>query len=163
MKIIRNLTAALIAAVATTMPALARVDPGTSQLLQTVDATSVTVVMNDRECDKGNYYGSWNRRTLVLRLCTFGEVDAEDHDTVRHEVWHIIQQCTHPDFSHPVPVFTGNDYEDYILANISARDLQRILKSYPKAHQVVEVEAFVAANQLTSSDIEQVFKERCLS
>ena len=56
-----------------------------------------------------------------------------------------------------------NDYEDYILANISARDLQRILKSYPKAHQVVEVEAFVAANQLTSSDIEQVFKERCLS
>ena len=83
--------AALIAASTLSMPAIATVDSGTPQLLQTLTEYGVTVLYNPAACSKG-WQGQYTTEK-VLSLCYSGQPDASDYDTVRHETFHFLQHC----------------------------------------------------------------------
>ena len=156
------MTAAL-AACSIALPATATVQPGTLSLIKTV-AGSLNVVMNDTSCTPG-MAGSYQLSTKTLTLCPGSDVDADDHDTVRHEVWHAVQHCLTKDINKGLePVVTKNtdDWWDFIGSNLSLKTAAWIHESYPKSHWDVEYEAFVMASTLTSAQIEEMFIRSCV-
>jgi len=158
----RFITAAL-AACSIALPATATVQPGTLSLIKTV-AGSLNVVMNDTSCTPG-MAGSYQLLTKTLTLCPGSDVDADDHDTVRHEVWHAVQHCLTEDINKGLePVVTKNtdDWWDLIGSNLSLKTAAWIHESYPKSHWDVEYEAFVMASTLTSAQIEEMFIRSCV-
>jgi len=160
----KSLLLAAAAAVTVAMPATAKVDPGTQQLLLTL-SQHINVKINSNDCNIGpKHFGSWDPNNLTMVLCTHGEVDAEDHDTVRHEAWHVVQHCLTPKGSRLVdPVFTGQEYQDVILARITNAQLQRLMTIYPPSHHASEVEAFVVAAHVDAAAIEQAFLDACVN
>ena len=158
----KRFLAALVAAATVAAPASARVDDGTPELLRTVDQY-VTVKVDPPRCDAGGVHGSWHPASATLTLCTHGEVDAEDHDTVRHEVWHIVQTCLTPDGAdrlHPV-IRNSKDWDELVLANISSRKLNWIIDNYPMHHVPAEIEAYVMAEHLSASQVQSAFIRNC--
>ena len=158
----KRFLAALVAAATVAAPVSARVDDGTPELLRTVDQY-VNVHVDPPRCNTADYHGSWAPATDTLTLCTHGSIDAEDHDTVRHEVWHIVQTCLTPSHSrylHPVITDTGK-WKTMVMDNISNSELQWIIYSYPEAHVHAEIEAFVMAEQLTASQVQDAFIRSC--
>ena len=91
----KKLCVAAVAAMATLIPVGAEVQPGTSSLIETIDAIGILVTINHEECAAGIYNGQyrWLGFQRELRLCPGRTVDARDHETVRHEVIHAIQHC----------------------------------------------------------------------
>ncbi len=91
-------------------------------------------------------------------------MDGEDHDTVRHEVWHIVQHCLSDKSATTLqPVFKDPDaYQKEILSRISGNDLQRVLRMYPPRQHYSEVEAFVIASHMTADEIRQYFIKACV-
>ena len=83
--------AALIAATTISMPAVAKVDAGTPQLLQTLTEYGITIEYNPSHCSNG-YAGRYTTAKLMT-LCYKGKPTAFDHDTVRHETMHVLQHC----------------------------------------------------------------------
>ena len=162
MNLFKSLGLAASATLLAVAPALAKIDPGTTRLLQTVDEY-VTVKVDPTECTT-DFYGYWSPSTLELVLCTHGSVDGEDHDTVRHEVWHIVQHCLTPKTSRTLqPVFKDPEaYKQEILSRISKGDLQRVLRMYPPRMHYSEVEAFVVASTLTADEIREAFTKACV-
>ena len=158
----KRFLAALIAAATVTAPASARVDPGTTELLRTVDEY-VNVSIDPPRCDSGEFMGSWSPRTTTLTVCTQGSVDAEDHDTVRHEVWHIVQMCKTPSHAkHLYPVIRDTqDWERYVLSNISQSQIDSIIRNYPEHHVIPEIEAYVMAAELTAKQVQNEFIRHC--
>ena len=163
MNIFKSLATALTACAVTVAPSLARIDAYTDNLLRTVDNSSVTVLIDPHYCDN-SIYGSWNPQELELVVCTHGSVDAEDHDTVRHEVWHIVQHCmTDRDATSLQPIFRDpQEYRDEILSRISKEKVRKIMDAYPEFMHLVEIEAFVAAATLTSQEVEAAFIKACI-
>ena len=158
---IKRLLTAIAAASITVAPALAKVDPGTADMLDTID-NHVLVQYNTKECD-GSFYGYYDRKNNKMLLCFEGEPDAEDHDTVRHETWHVIQHCLTPANSMLEPVFdTPEKFHEHVLPYISTAELVEIMQAYPKRSHEVEIEAFVMANILTAEQVEDAFVEACL-
>ena len=69
MKLFRSIAAATVAAVSISVPALAKVDPGTPQLLQTLDEYGITILYNPSTCGQGfmGRYSTEKVMTLLLR------------------------------------------------------------------------------------------------
>ena len=86
---------------------MAEVQPGTYDLIQTVKS-HMTVEIDTPFCDKQEgVAGAFDPKNERIVLCPRGSVDADDHDTVRHEVWHVVQYCLTPrDSKVLAPVFT---------------------------------------------------------
>ena len=158
----KRLLAALVAAATVAAPVSARIDDGTPELLRTVDQY-VNVHVDPPRCSSGEYAGSWQPSTDTLTLCTHGSIDADDHDNVRHEVWHIIQTCiTPPRAKYLQPVIDNSNYwKTMVVDNLTASELQWIIDTYPTAHVPPEMEAFVIAEQLTASQVRDMFIRAC--
>ena len=160
----RFMTAAL-AAVSFALPVSAEIQPGTPQLIKTV-AKHMTVVFNKgATCSNPGVVGSYQLSNKTLTLCPGLEVDADDHDTVRHEVWHAIQHClSSPGATslEPVVEVGTKDYWNLVADNLSIKQAKFIQESYPERHWHVENEAFVAASTLTSAQIEDIFIKSCV-
>ena len=87
----KKLLLGLLAPLMVLSPASAEVQPGTYDLIDTVD-NYFTVDIDSPHCDTNlQMVGSFAPSTETLTLCPRGNVTADDHDTVRHEVWHVIQ------------------------------------------------------------------------
>ena len=158
---IKKLLTAIAAASITVAPALAKVDPGTADMLDTID-DHVLVQYNTKECD-GSFYGYYDRRNNKMLLCFEGEPDAEDHDTARHETWHVIQHCVSPDAKTLQPIFdTPETFKEHVLSYISAAEVVNIMEAYPEHAHNAEIEAFVMANVLTAEEVENAFVKACL-
>ena len=159
---IKKLLSAFAVACVTAAPAMAKVDPGTPDLLNTID-DHVNVQYNTTECDTGEFYGYYNRRTNKMLLCYEGVPDAEDHDTARHETWHVIQHCVSPDAKTLQPIFdTPETFKEHVLPYISAAEVVNIMEGYPEHAHNAEIEAFVMANVLTAEEVENAFVKACL-
>jgi hypothetical protein len=150
-----------LAACFTVLPSLARVDPGTADLLHLVDSYGVDVRFNTSSCD-GSKHGSFGVRNSIpiLTLCIDkNNVTAEDHDTVRHEVWHYVQYCATPSTSnvlHPL-LKDRTKHAELTRYALSGLAIERIRDNYRDDDERVELEAFAAAELFTADFIgEQV-------
>jgi len=157
---------ALMATIAMAIPAMAEVQPGTPNLIDKVN-DHLTVKIDDPFCDRHEgAAGAFNRGTMVINLCPRGAVDADDHDTVRHEVWHVIQHCLTPKTSkylNTVMAVGSSDWNQHILGNLSYSRVQWIRESYPTTHHNAELEAFAVAQTLTATQISELFTKLCLN
>jgi hypothetical protein len=163
--IIRPLLLATALLVSTCTPAFAKKDPGAQQLLKTV-SEHVTVHVNPKRCDTGKFYGSYHWKQQVLTLCVQSPATPNDYDTLRHEVWHIVQSCLTPANSkllYPVMDVDQKEWHTHVLSSISASVLTQIQEDYPKTHWDAEIEAYSTAKTFTSAQIEKFFKDACLS
>ena len=144
-------------------PAIGEVQDGTYALLNTVEET-INIDYNPRKCDLRPIDGSYNLQTRTITLCTGPEVDANDHDTVRHEVWHAIQHCTTPpNYEGLRPVISVNDpaWINTIGQFLSVAQVASIRENYPKYAWDVEMEAHAIANSLSAEEIEEIFLLTC--
>jgi len=157
---------ALMATMAMATPAMAEVQPGTYDLIQTVKA-HMTVEIDTPFCDKEEgVAGAFDPKNQRIVLCPRGTVDADDHDTVRHEVWHVIQYCLTPSNSQVLaPIFEpgSKEWRTIILDGLSQRQVDKIKDVYPVAHHNVEIEAFSVAQNLTAKQISNYFIKACIN
>jgi hypothetical protein len=157
---------ALFASMAIVSPAMAEVQPGTYDLIQTVKA-HMTVDIDTPFCDEQTgAAGAFDPKNERIILCPRGKVTADDHDTVRHEVWHVIQYCLTPNNSKVLaPVFEPGttEWRTVILDGLSQRQIDKIKDVYPVAHHNVEIEAFSVARNLNAKQISKYFMQACIN
>ena len=103
------------------------------------------------------------RREFIV--CTGAEVDANDHDTVRHETVHAIQHCVN--VARGTDIFTPvMDYDrltDMVNTHMSAEKVTWIKSVYPQSHWWVEFEAFLIADLASASELMEMFSDACLA
>ena len=154
-----------LAATFTALPVLSRVDPGTSDLLHLVDSYGVDVRFNTAMCG-GENAGSFkvDNYIPIITLCVDSDnITSDDHDTVRHEVWHYLQYCATPKTSnllHPV-LKDRQKHAEFISYGLSGLAIERIRDNYRDDHERPELEAFAAAELFSAEFIGQQVREHC--
>ena len=154
-----------LAACFTAIPAMARLDDGTYDLLRLVESYGVDIRFNTAICD-GSKQGSFKvtKGLPILSLCIDPDnITADDHDTVRHEVWHFIQYCKTPESStvlHPL-LKDKAKYNELIHYGLSGFTIDSIRSDYPDDHELVELEAFAAAELLSAKFIGETVVNHC--
>ena len=158
----RLLTAAL-AAVSFAMPVSAKVDPGTTQLLQTLTEYGITIEYNPAHCSNG-YAGRYTTDKLMT-LCYRGQPTANDFDTVRHETMHVLQHCAalrRGDTRGIVPLaINPTERNQWVSSVLRDGHITEIKRNYPvRAHQI-ELEAFAGAAHYSASELASLVKSWC--
>jgi len=155
--------AALIAALTISVPAVAKVDPGTVNLLQTLNEYGVSIQYNPSDCGSG-FMGRYNTRK-VMTLCYRGAPTASDHDTVRHETAHFLQHCASIQRGEPGlnPLAVNPTKRNHWVTSVlKPSQVRRIKSSYsPTVHQI-ELEAFAMAQHYTANDLIKYIKAWCI-
>jgi len=155
--------AALIAAATFAMPVSAKVDPGTSRLLQTLTEYGVTVEYNPSHCSNG-YNGRYTT-AKVLTLCYRGAPTANDFDTVRHETFHFLQHCAAirrgQNGIYPLAV-NNSARTDWAYSILGANSISQIKSTYDSHHHQVEIEAFAAANHYSADELATLVRRWCI-
>ena len=169
MRSITKLFTAAIAGLALSIaPAHARFESETKQLLELLDRTGVTVTINHPSICNGSVHGNYQFVGMKrqMNLCPGNTVDADDHNTVRHETWHAIQHCvnvargTRPN----TPVQQDiNKLAGVVNKTLSAQRVEWIKSSYPQAHWLIEFEANVAADVFTATELIKIYTDNCLA
>ena len=162
---------ALTAVLTASAPLHARLDKGTSDLINYVDRNGINVTIDDPEtCNDPKYYilGSYIHSGMkrTLSLCPGDDVDAIDHATVRHEVWHAIQHCINvargTSLNSPVSEDTSK-LMALVNQHVSASELQNIRQNYESSQWLLEYEAVLAENMFTAAEIQDLFKKACVA
>jgi hypothetical protein len=154
-----------LAACFTAVPSMARFDDGTYDLLRLVESYGVDIRFNTAVCD-GSKHGAFKvtKGLPILSLCIDPDnITADDHDTVRHEVWHYIQYCRTPASStvlHPL-LKDRAKYDELIHYGLSGFTIDSIRSDYPDDHELVELEAFAAAELLSADFIGETVVDHC--
>ena len=165
---IKNIFAAVAAVAMAVTPAAARVDAGTLALINTVDDSDIDLRIDSPYCAQNpGVYGVYRSRGLQrqLILCPGETVDADDHDTVRHEVAHAIQHCINASRGTHRNTPIVNDPQKLIATALEVLGQERveyIQSVYHRAHWLVEIEANLMAHLFTAAEIEKMFEENCL-
>ena len=163
---LKKLLMAAIAATATFMPVAAEVQPGTSSLLDTISSNGILVTINHEDCLTNGANGQyrWLGFQREMRLCPGRTVDAEDHNTVRHETVHAIQHCINvargTDTDTPI-IDDPDTFKNFVVENLSQEEIEWIMTMYDESQWLTELEAFAGAEAYTSSQLEQLFLEAC--
>ena len=155
--------AALLAATTLSMPVAARVDPGTTQLLQTLTDYGVTVLYNPSTCT-GKFQGQYTTHK-VMTLCYSGAPTASDHDTIRHESFHFLQHCAAiRRGANGIQPLAANSTKRLQWVNkvLKPQSIAAIQRTYPAHHHQVEIEAFAAAEYYSASEIITYIKTWCI-
>jgi len=155
--------AALIAAVTISVPAVAKVDPGTTQLLQTLTEYGITIEYNPSHCSNG-YAGRYTTDKLMT-LCYKGQPTANDFDTIRHETFHVLQHCAAmrrgESGIRPLAINT-NERSQWVSSVLRQGTINEIKSTYPsRAHQV-ELEAFAAATHYNANQLATLITKWCI-
>ena len=163
---IKRIALAAIAAAACIMPVAAEIQPGTSSLLETIEAEGILVTINPDNCltngANGQYRWIGFRREVIL--CPGDTIDAIDHNTVRHEVVHAIQHCINVarGTSLDTPIVDNKDqFAEFVRANLSEEEINWITSVYDESQWLTELEAFAGAKAYTSSELEEIFLNVC--
>lgn len=162
----KKLLLAAVAATATLLPAGAEVQPGTFELMETIDSNGVLVTVNHPDCVGSGTYGSyrWMGMKREMRLCPGDVIDPVDHNTVRHEAIHAIQHCVNVarGTSTDNPVNTDvNDLMSWAREHLTDAEIRWIKRSYDKSQWLTEIEAFAGAEAFTASEIQEMFLDAC--
>ncbi len=163
MKLLNYLAASAVAAVSMALPALAKVDPGTVKLLQTLQEYGVTIHYNPSDCNR-TFQGSYNT-SKVMKLCYSGSADANDHNTVRHEAFHYLQHCANERRGgtglRPLAI-NPHERQQFVSKALNRSSITTITSSYPaRAHQI-ELEAFAAAEVYSATDLITYIRSWCM-
>ena len=146
-------------------PVSAKYDPGTVELLQTVQRYGATVEYNPTHCRNSTYSGRYTVDGRLLSLCYSGRPSANDYDTVRHEAWHFLQHCSaiRRGYGNNItPVARQSSVRLQWVQNALTRDhIHRITTVYPAHTHAVELEAFAAADYYTAAQIAQFIRQWC--
>ena len=80
---------------------------------------------------------------------------ANDLDTLRHEAHHIVQDCLHGVKGDKIlePFFEGDDYNSFIVSNLSEEKFNFILERYDQEDHLIELEAFAVADSVAATSI----------
>ena len=154
-----------LAACFTVLPSFARVDPGTTDLLNLVESYGVNIQFNTAICDQG-HAGSFKvtNSLPIITLCIDEDnITADDHDTVRHEVWHLVQYCATPATSsvlHPL-LKDRQKHAEFISYGLSGFTIERIRADYRDDHERIELEAFAAAEIFSAEFIGETVVNHC--
>jgi hypothetical protein len=155
--------AALIAASTLSVPAIATVDAGTTQLLQTLTEYGVTVLYNPPECSEG-WMGQYTTQK-VMSLCYSGQPDAETHDTVRHETFHYLQHCASQRRGaygiEPLAI-NPSERQQWVSQVLRSGDITEIKSTYPAKYHQVELEAFAGAAHYDANQLATLVRNWCL-
>ena len=158
----KKLLTAAIAAITCALPVSAKVDPGTIELIRTMEHYGVTVQYNPSTCD-GSFAGLYNTRR-ELTLCYQSQPTANDFDTVRHEAFHFLQHCASQRRGqsriYPLAANAGQRMQ-WIQSVLTTRQIDDIKEAYPPHTHHVELEAFASAEKYTASEITSYIKTWC--
>ena len=156
--------AALIAAVTLSVPAVAKVDPGTTQLLQTLTEYGIAIEYNPSHCSNG-YAGRYTTDKLMT-LCYRGQPTAFDFDTVRHETFHVLQHCgaiRRGDTRGIVPLsINPTERNQWVSSVLRDGHINEIKRKYPERAHQVELEAFAAATHYDAYQLANLVKAWCI-
>ena len=160
----RPICAAFAASVALSAPIYAKVDAGTPLLIRTAEQYGATFRYNPPGCG-GSFSGRYLLSTQTIDLCYRGAPGANDHDTVRHEVWHFVQHCAarrrgHVGYLTPLSRETAKR-NVWVAQYLSPSHIKRIRSVYRPAVHDVELEAFAAADYYTAAQIAQLIRQWC--
>ena len=163
MKLLQSMATAAMAVVSMSVPALARVDPGTTRLLQTLQDHGVTILYNPTECNSGEFLGLYNTKKRMI-LC-YNTPDARAHNIVRHEAFHALQHCgalRRGDRRKIVPLATNHaERHTFVTSVLSTSDINRIKSLYKRDHHQFEIEAFAAAEHYSADELASLVKSWC--
>ena len=164
---IKRLLAASGAALISLLPAQARIESGTGDLLRLMDKYGVNVSEGSAANCRGSMgLISFKPGNVSVDICFSGTPTANDHDTVRHEAWHLIQYCTMinnevPSRSLPTVITDRNEYIQFVQTHLSNPTIERIRSVYPSHQHGAELEAFAAANAFTANQIAHLMRKTC--
>ena len=166
MSIIKRLCVAAIAAATTIIPVGAEIQDGTSSLLETLDREGILVTINPDKCltngANGQYRWLGFQREMIL--CPGDTVDADDHNTVRHETIHAIQHCFNvargTDMDTPI-IDDPDDFGKFIRTHLTESEIEWVTEMYDESQWLTELEAFAGAKAYTSSELEKLFLDMC--
>ena len=159
---------AAVAATATFMPVMAEVQPGTLGLIETMEESGILVTINHPDCATNGANGQyrWIGFQREMRLCPGQTIDADDHNTVRHETVHAIQHCvnvargTHTD----TPIINDpTEFKEFVRAYLNEEFIQWIMEVYPEDQWLTEFEAFAGAEAFTAAELEEMFLSACVA
>ena len=139
---INKLIASAMAGLALAMPGQARLESGTSDLINLIDDSGMAVLVDTEHCIAGEYLGVTYRHRGMQRafiLCPGGDVDAGDHMVVRHEAIHVIQHCVN--MARGTSVYTHQTFK--LMAWVSLTEACEIKRLYPRSHWKIEFEALL--------------------
>ena len=162
----KKLLIAAVAAAATFVPVGAEVQAGTTSLLETISSNGILVTINHDDCLTNGSNGQyrWLGFQREMRLCPGRTVDADDHNTVRHETIHAIQHCVNAarGTSTDAPIINNpNDFANFVMDNLTQEDIEWVKSMYDESQWLTELEAFAGANAYTSSELEKLFLDAC--
>lgn len=161
---IKRTLAAIAASVAIVSPVSAKIDSGTVGLLSTAQEYGIRIRYNPPECRNAKYHGTYSTIGRVAVLCYRGTPTAEDHNTVRHEMWHAVQHCAarRRNINGIVPLSNNNVLRTrWVAQYLRTSHIERIRNVYPSAVHAVELEAFAAAQHYSASQIAGVMRQWC--
>ena len=162
--LLKPVIAAISAAALSVTPVEAKVDSGTYELLQTVQELGFTVHVNSTKCAEKGFAGMFIPYDESIHLCKGkGTPSADDHDTVRHEVWHIVQYCGTPKTASALIPYTRDRdlFINRINDSLSENTINHVLRAYPDHVEIVELEAFAAAQALSAKEIQDILLKQC--
>ena len=164
---IKQLIALAGAACFSALPSHARIESGTGDLLRLMDRYGVNVSEGTAaNCRGAMGLISFKPGDVSVDICFSGTPTASDHDTVRHEAWHLVQYCTMinngvPSRSLPTVITDRNEYIQFVQTHLSNTAIERIRSVYPSHQHGAELEAFAAANAYTANQIAHTMRLTC--
>ena len=164
---IKQLMALTGAACISLLPAQARIESGTGDLLRLMDTYGVNVSEgSNADCNGSMGQIAFIPGAVKVDICFSGTPTAKDHDTVRHEAWHLLQYCSMitrgvPYKALPPYITDRNEYIQFVQTNLSNASIERIKRIYPSHHHGAELEAFAAANAYTANQIAHRMRLTC--
>ena len=164
MTLIRRLSALVAGFTLCATPALARIDKGTTPLLQSLPSYGIDVRLNPPDCALKPFHGYYDSSTRVLAVCYRGRPKADDHDTVRHEAFHAIQHCAGMKAGYNgriQPILTGQAFRSFVLNSLPPQKIVEIKSNYPRDRWNVEMEAFAAASVYSADQIFKLVHQWC--
>ena len=150
--------------------------PAHAELLRQVKKTGVKVFINDEYCNTGNFDGVYASQVGALLICQDNakvyngrEVawTANDLDTIRHEVHHLIQDCAAGGRGNGRLETVFSDPNRLANEVLGVQRKNRIMKNYAAngadANTLqIEIEAFSVAAEYGPSVIEGDLATYCL-
>ena len=94
---------------------------------------------------------------------------ANDYDTLRHEVVHLIQDCRDGRGDNSlIPILEFDELKGFVSRVLTPEQVERIIKSYRKRgvsdEQIInELEAFAIARVVNASEIAEGVEQYCMS
>ena len=121
-----------------------------NKVLAEVHRSGTTIKFKDEKCSDG-IYGSYTPETDIMVLCIRNHSDIPElADTIKHETQHIIQTC----YGGPVLTFEQ-------VASFAKPSDYKNMHGYGTHSQHHELEAFIAAREVSDSAMVQNFKDAC--